>query len=311
MQPLPSLSSETIRGWRPAVSRPEPGPSPLAVVTEMEAVDKLGHLTEVLTVFLRGSECSFQCLMCDLWKYTHPGATPAGAIPAQVVSALAHHPTPLPAWIKLYNASNFFSPANIPHNDLPAIAAAVSPFERVIVENHPRVINSAIVDFQRQLPGTLEVAMGLETIHEPTLRQLNKQLKLDDFKRACEWLGAREISIRCFVLLRPPGMSAQEGIEWCIRSVEYAHRLGVRHISIIPLRGGNGALERLQHEGLFEPPSAACLEQALAEVIDLPGAVITADLWDWDQLAGLTEGCRSRRRQRLENANRSQQLSAI
>ncbi len=310
MERLPSLSTEKIRSLRPAVARPEPGRLPLAVVTEVEAVDKFGQLTDVLTIFLRGSECSFHCLMCDLWKYTHTGSTPAGAIPAQVVDALAHQPAPLPKWIKLYNASNFFSPANIPRGDFPAIAAAVSSFERVIVENHPRLLNTAIVDFQRQIRGTLEVAMGLETIHPPTLQSLNKQLTLDDFQRACEWLHAREVAVRCFVLLRPPGMSAPEGIEWCVRSVEYAHRLGVRHISIIPLRGGNGALEQLQREGLFQPPSAACLEQALAEVIHLPDAVITADLWDWDQLAGLTVGCRNARRQRLETANRSQRLSA-
>lgn len=311
MQLLPLLSTETIRNLRPQPVRPEPGSSPLAVEREVEAMNKRGQLTEVLTIFLRGSECSFHCLMCDLWKHTHRGATPVGAIPAQILEALAVQPLPLPKWVKLYNASNFFSPANIPRSDLPAIAAAVSSFERVIVENHPRVLNASIVDFQQQLLGRLEIAMGLETIHPATLQRLNKQLTLDDFQRACEWLLERGISIRCFVLLRPPGMSAEEGIEWCTRSVDFAHRLGVRHISIIPLRGGNGALERLRAQGLFEPPSAACLERALAEVIDLPDAVITADLWDWEQLSGLTEACREARRQRLEAANRTQQLSAI
>ncbi len=309
MQNLPSLSSEAIRLLRPDVLRPEPGRSPLGMEIEVEAVDKFGNLTDVLTIFLRGSECSYRCLMCDLWKYTHRDPTPRGAIPAQITDALSKLNDLPPKWIKLYNASNFFSPGNVPTQDLSAIATCVSGFERVIVENHPRVINSSITDFQQQLNGELEIAMGLETIHEPTLFKLNKQLDLDDFKRACEWLFARNISVRCFILLRPPGMTRLEGVEWCVRSVEYAQRLGVRHISIIPVRGGNGALENLQELGLFEPPTAECLENALQQVIHLPKVVITADLWNLEQLAGNSTEEITALRRRLDNANRHQRLS--
>lgn len=315
MKPLPALSTADILALRPAAIRPEPGNTPLDVISEVEAVDKTGRLADVLTVLLRGSECSFRCLMCDLWKSTHLTATLPGAIPAQIRHALERpvesegrdgHAPARPRWIKLYNASNFFAPANVPTADLPAIAELVQGFTRVVVENHPRLRNDALLRFRDALTGRLEVAMGLETVHEPTLAALNKHMTVDDFCHACDWLHERDVDIRCFVLLRPPGMSEAEGIEWCVRSVEWAHRLGVRHISLIPLRSGNGAVEHLQAQGCAEAPRAASLEQVMRQVVGLSGSVITADLWDWPQLRGLTQRCREPRRLALERLNRSQ-----
>jgi archaeosine synthase beta-subunit len=310
MKNIPNYSSSEIVAMRPLAERPAPGRQPLDVLCEIEACDKLGRVANVLTVMLRGSECAFRCLMCDLWKYTHVSRTTSGAVAAQVREALASGPEDPDSqhqpWVKLYNASNFFSPTNVPREDLQSIAQSVSGFSRVIVENHPRLLPDSIVEFRDEISGRLEVAMGLETAHPETLASLNKQLCLEDFRHACEWLLARDIDIRTFVLLRPPGMDEAEGIEWCIRSVEFSHALGVRHISIIPVRSGNGVIERLAAQGLFEPPQAKSLEQTLLAVIDLPNAIITADLWNWQQLAGINEAGGRDFYERIEHLNLTQ-----
>lgn len=315
MHTLPHLSSNEIVALRPSVERPLPGKQPLDVLSEAEAYHKSGGTADVLTVLLRGSECTFRCLMCDLWKYTHPTRTAPGAITAQVQTALsALEPAKRneqPQWIKLYNASNFFAPVNVPVADLRTTGPLLNSFDRVIVENHPKLLPGSIIDFRDCLAGKLEIAMGLESIHPETLLALNKQMHLGDFQHACEWLLARDIDVRTFILLRPPGMEESEGIEWCIRSVEYAHALGVRHISIIPVRAGNGAIEKLAEQGLFTPPQAASLEQALRAVIDLPGAIVTADLWNWRQLRDLNEAGGEGFRDRIARLNLEQCSSAI
>ncbi len=313
MKPLPPLSTAEILRLRPDVKRPEPGLSPLGAFTEIEAANKSATLAEVLTILLRGSECSFRCLMCDLWKHTHAGVTPDGAIPAQIAHAL--HPyanasgQPSPAWIKLYNASNFFAPSNVPVSDLAQIASLLTDFERVVVENHPRILPATILGFRDALAGQLEVAMGLETAHPQTLAALNKNMSLDDFRYSCDWLLSRGIDVRCFVLLKPPGMNEQQAVEWCVRSVELAHALGVRHISIIPLRSGNGAIEYLDSRGLVAPPPAALLAQALAAVIDLPHSIVTADLWDWQRLPGACDAPGHAIRRRIEQMNATQKAA--
>ena len=313
---LPKYDNQLIEQLRPMVSRPSPGITPLQAWLEKEAIDKHGNSAEVLTLLLRGSECRFRCLMCDLWKGTHEQATRPGAIAAQVADACQRHtcaqsvnksvvPSIQRQWIKLYNAANFFSTVNVPGEDLNRVANTVKNFERVIVENHPRLRPPSIERFRSSIHGRLEVAMGLETVHAETLQALNKQMDTNDFRYACDWLLDRNIDIRTFVLLRPPGMEEEEGIEWCIRSVQFAMDCGVRHVSIIPLRSGNGSIERLAADGLFSPPSADSLEQVLLECVTLPG-VVTADLWNWMELRGHCASCNEPRRTRLEAINLQQ-----
>ena len=77
-------------------------------------------------------------------QHARRDASPRGAIPAQIRTALAGLP---PArQIKLYNAGSFFDPAAIPPDDDEEIAAAVGGFERVIVESHPAFLAGAYGD---------------------------------------------------------------------------------------------------------------------------------------------------------------------
>lgn len=305
-----TLSTEQILALRPPVKRPLPSLVPVDVLQELEAADVRGNVANVTTVLLRGSECSFRCTMCDLWQSTHLGPTPVGNLPAQIRTALAIPNEVVTSyasrWIKLYNASNFFAPYNVPTEDLPAIAELVRGFDRVIVENHPLLTSPKIADFARLLNGQLEVAMGLETVDSTLLRNLNKQVTVDEVRRATEQLTSNGVDVRLFVLLRPPGLSEAAGIECCLESIEAAREWGARHVSVIPVRGGNGAMEKLQANGQFEPPLASSLEQVMCESVSKSSMVVTADLWDWGRLRGLCARCRQPRLRRMQNVNLTQ-----
>ncbi len=312
---LPHFSNEDVLKMRPKNQRPAPGDRPLDFAWETEAFyQSPGAVAaaDVLTVFLLGSECKFRCVMCDLWKYTHEEPTRSGMIPKQIDYALRQSSVPLRSrpWIKLYNASNFFAPANVPLQDLPIISKQLTDFDRVIVENHPRLVGAPVFEFAKALSGRLEVAMGLETVHPQLLASLNKSMTTEDFSRAARRLVKSDIDVRAFVLLRPPGMPEAEAVDWCSRSIHFARECGVRHVSIIPVRAGNGAIEHLQKTGYFEPPSALLLEQVLMENMGNSSTIITADLWDWEKLVGCCPKCSVPRRQRLQDMNLQQQASA-
>ena len=98
------------------------------------------------------------------------------------------------------------------------------------------------------------MALGLETVHPDVLPALNKRMTLADFDRAVEFLAASDIAVRAFILLKPPLLKEQEGVEWAIRSVEHAFDVGVSCCSVIPTRAGNGIMEQLQRDGRFAPP---------------------------------------------------------
>lgn len=242
-----------------------------------------GKVEPVSTIFLTNRECPYHCLMCDLWQNTLTESVAPGRIPAQIDFALLR--LPAAPHVKLYNSGNFFDAAAIPRHDLPAIASRVHGFETVIVENHPRLCDQRCGQFQ-QLCGTqLEVALGLETAHEPTLARLNKQMTLADFEIACQRLLQQQILIRSFVLLKLPWSSEQEGIEHALQSIRFAFDCGVTCCSVIPVRTGNGMLDQLQNAGQFEPPKLSSLEIVLRESLNWKRGRVFADLWDAAQFA--------------------------
>jgi hypothetical protein len=74
-------------------------------------------------------------------------------------------------------------------------------------------------------------------------------------------------------------------------------------VSLIPVRGGNGEMQRLADQGIFCPPTAMQLERALDEALQLDQGIVLADLWDAEGLAGCSE-CRTARIERMDRLNR-------
>lgn len=279
---------------------------PYAYLTEPE-LNSRGTVDDVATVFLTNRECPFRCLMCDLWKNTTNHRVPRGAIPEQIEFALAKLP---PARrIKLYNSGNFFDKQAIPAEDLQRIAELVCDFETVVVENHPRFCGPPCLQFRDHIrPAALEVAIGLETIHPHVLPSLNKQMTVETFREAVEFLVDHGIRVRSFVLLKPPFLSESEGVDWAVRSVNFAFDCGVTACAIIPVRGGNGIMEQLAGDGHFAAPTLCSLEEAAESALALRRGRVFVDLWDVQKLAGCPD-CFEARVDRLRNMNLTQIVS--
>jgi archaeosine synthase beta-subunit len=256
-----------------------------------------GAVEPVATIFLTNRECPFHCLMCDLWRNTLTERVPLGAIPAQIDHALLKLP---PArQLKLYNSGSFFDPQAIPPADYAAVAQRANGFERVIVENHPAFTGDACLRFRDLLSGKLEIAIGLETAHPEVLAGLNKRMTLDQFSTAANFLRRNGIDLRVFILVQPPLMPAAEALAWAERSLEFAMEAGATAATLIPTRGGNGAMETL----MFAPPPLETLESAMEYGLGLRRARVFADLWE---LRPACAHCYAQRAARLRQMNLQQ-----
>ncbi len=300
MAALPALDRE-LRARRPPRQVIDPW-RPLGFSHEVER-QAGGARVSSLTVFLAGSECPFTCSFCDLWRFTFEHPTPPGALPAQLRLAFDESTfEPRGAQVKLYNASNFFDNRAVPPADEPALLELLAPCARVVVECHPRLIGQRAFAFAERLPGRLQVAMGLETVHPEVLPRLNKRATLDDFARAAEELRRHGIGWRAFVLVGLPFAPPAEASLWAARSTTWAFEHGAEHVSLIPLRD-SGELTHLVARGELTLPGLSQIEDALARCLEL-GEVVTVDPWDLDDLASCTV-CRQVRRERLERVNLS------
>jgi radical SAM enzyme (TIGR01210 family) len=250
---------------------------PYAWFVEKERTSS-GAVEDVATIFLTNRECPFHCLMCDLWKNTTDKSVPEGTIPNQIELALNHLPDV--KHLKLYNSGSFFDKKAIPEKDYLKIASLISGFETVIVESHPGFINEECLRFRDMIKSDLQIAIGLETVNFEILRKLNKRMTLEDFAASVSFLMEHDIFTRAFILLRPPFLSESEGVFWAERSLDFAFNAGVECCVLIPVRAGNGAMDKLREKGLFTPPDIHSLEKVLEYGIGQQAGRVFADTWD-------------------------------
>jgi radical SAM enzyme (TIGR01210 family) len=299
----PAISDQwivSLRGSKNSVDKRKP----YAWLTEKErTVD--GKIEDTAIIFLTNSECPFHCLMCDLWKNTTDFPSPAGAIPEQIAWALERLPET--KHLKLYNSGSFFDERAIPESDYKRIASIINHFETVIVESHPRLINEKCLRFSDMLKPELQVAMGLETVNPEIFSLLNKKMALADFRESVRYLKEHHILSRAFILLKPPFHSESEGIYWAQRSIDFAFDCEAECCTIIPVMGGNGAMELLNEQGFFSPPAISSLEDVLEYGISLRKGRVFADTWDLG-LFSSCEKCLGERNERLKFMNLNQEI---
>ena len=296
--------SEWILAQRPGRSPVDPW-KPNGYFLEQERGERSDILSSAV-ILLTNKECPWRCLMCDLWKHTLDNTVPLGAIPAQIAHALAALDA-RPAQIKLYNSGSFFDRAAIPPADYRAIAEQVRVANHVVVESHPRLVGVPALKFRDLLSGSLEVAMGLETVHPTVLPRLNKRFTLEEFSRAAAFLRGNKIRVRSFVLVQPPFMVADEAVEWAVKSAQFAFSCGAVVVSLIPTRLGNGAMNKLARAGEFSTPSLITLETAMERCLQLRQGRVFADTWELQQFSSCRT-CLAAREARLVRMNLSQRI---
>ena len=272
-----------------------------------------GEVVRSATIFLTGRECPWRCVMCDLWTHTIALDTPSGALVRQIDDALREVGAPLPSQVKLYNAGSFFDPRAVPEGDYGGLAHAIRGFSRVIVESHPSLVGTRLRRWREALARAagdervpaVEVAMGLETAHPVALARMHKRVTIDDFARAAERIRLEGAALRVFLLVGVPFVHRDEQLEWVRRSVACGFACGASVVSLIPTRGGNGALEALAREGWFQPVTIEDLENAFDVVLPESRGRVFVDTWDLERFSRCP-ACIERRRERLTVMNLTQ-----
>ena len=132
-------------------------------------------------------------------------------------------------------------------------------------------------------------------------------MDLADFEKSVQLLSEHGIKSRAFILLRPPFLNEQEGVDWAKRTIDYAFETGVECCVVIPTRPGNGAMDWLQTNKYFSPPNIYSLEEVLEYGIRLEQGRVFADLWDLEFFSECDK-CLNQRKERLNEMNLRQEI---
>ncbi len=241
--------------------------------TEPEAIWKeddvvAGKRIRALSAVLRTSGCWWSrkkgCLMCG-YNVASDSAIGEKDLQAQLETLGARYEgEPL---VKIYTSGSFLDPNEIPLSVRDRVFSLFPGETRILFESRPEFVTS---DNLGTLPkGRVEIALGLESSNDEVLRVcVRKGFSPADYQRAADLIREQGMSVRTYLLLKPPFMTEAQAIEDTITSALFARPLSDT-ISINPINVQSGTeVEALWRKGNYRPPWLWSLVEVLKKAKD-------------------------------------------
>jgi radical SAM enzyme (TIGR01210 family) len=266
----PKLAME-VAGIRNAIKRSN-RTDYVTTYTENEFFNRKTTVGRVLILRTRGCSWSYHsgCTMCGYWDDTNPEIG-RRELDEQISTFLREFPKG--DVLKIFTSGSFFDPVEIdPALQFDIIEKVLKSYSYLIVESRPEYIKKVIGKL-KEYRGRVQVAIGLESTDPHILKNsVNKNYDFDDFKEAASLLRENGISVRTYLLLKPPFMTEKEAINDSIKSARDLAPYS-DFISINPMNIQRGTLvEKMYREGNYRPPwlwSVVAVLQALRD-LDVP-----------------------------------------
>lgn len=214
-----------------------------------------GETVKAQVLIMRTNGCCWAkagsggCTMCGYRTASLHNVTEED-LNAQVNQALAKYRGE--PFVKIYTSGSFFDTEEIPVAVRERIFREYAGCKRILVESRPEFITDELV---ATLPKNLTVALGLESSNEEVLKTcINKGFTAAQSREAGMRLKAAGLSVRTYLLLKPPFLGEKTGMDDAIASARFADPFS-DEISINPLNIQHGTyVERLWKRGDFRSP---------------------------------------------------------
>ncbi len=240
---------------------------PVTVWKEDDVVD--GRREKAMVAIFRTRGCHWSrtggCSMCGYNVESLEGIG-AEELFAQLEAVLSRYEGE--RMVKLYTSGSFLDPKEIPLEVRDRILNAFDRADRVLFESRPEYVTQEVMN---DMPGHAAVALGLESASDTVLRcSVHKGFGTKDYLRAAEVVNERGLSVRTYVLLKPPYLTERAAIADALASVRFAAPRS-ESVSVNPLNVQKQTLvEGLWRRGDYRPPWIWSLFEVLKGKADLP-----------------------------------------
>jgi len=184
--------------------------------------------------------------------------------------------------VKLFTSGSFLDPQEIPEQLQHKILKTLSEHaEKISVESRPEYITEKRLEhIQKTVQSkTFEIGIGLETSNDDVREKaINKGFTFEHYKKAAELLHHHEMSVKTYVLLKPPFLTEKEALDDCIQT---AHDIKP-YTDIISLNPTNiqrhTVVEYLWKRDQFRPPWLWSIVEFLQHSKDLTDILVKCDV---------------------------------
>ncbi len=174
--------------------------------------------------------------------------------------------------LNLYNNGSFFNDKEISPNAREKILQIIKSnkdIKMLVLETRPEFVSEAkVLEVKELLPNIhVEIAIGLELKNDYYRTVcINKGFTLKQFEEAAEII-TKHLSLRTYVLLKPPFFTEKEAIEEAVKTIEYAFNLGSR---IVSLEGctvqDHTLIKYLYEQEMYNPPKLWSIIEVIKRV---------------------------------------------
>lgn len=224
---------------------------PEAVWKENDMSD--GKQVKAMVLILRTSGCVWAkkmgCTMCGYKNASLPKVTEEDLL-KQIDFAMGKYKGE--KFVKIYTSGSFLDENEIPKNVRKKIFENFSGCERILFESRPEFITEKVLS---ECPKTVTVALGLET-HDPEIMKtcVRKGFTPQQCADAGRLVKKMGLSVRSYLLLKPPFLTEGNAIESAIESIKFADGFS-DEISVNPVNVQNGTdVEKLWKKGDYRSP---------------------------------------------------------
>lgn len=212
-----------------------------------------GRKVDAMVAIMRTNGCAWAktggCTMCGYKSASLNGVT-AEDLMCQVDKMMSKYKGE--PFVKIYTSGSFLDENEIPIEVRERIMREFSGCERLLFESRPEFINPEVLS---TLPGNVTIALGMES-SDPEVMEvcIRKGFTPEDSRRAGTMIKEAGLSVRTYLLLKPPLMQECRAIESAVESVRYAAPFS-DEISINPVNVQKATyVERLWKRSEYRSP---------------------------------------------------------
>ncbi len=212
-----------------------------------------GKTVDAMVVIMRTNGCCWAkkggCTMCGYRQASLNDVT-ENDLNKQIDQALSKYKGE--PFVKIYTSGSFLDEKEIPASIRERMLKEFSGCERILFESRPEFVTE---DRISTLPSTVTIALGLESSDPEVLKgSINKGFTPEDSRKAGRIIKDAGLSVRTYLLLKPPFLTESDAIEDAVASAMFADGFS-DEISINPLNVQRGTLsERLWRSGDLRTP---------------------------------------------------------
>jgi len=221
-----------------------------------------GETVDAMVLILRTNGCSWAkhggCTMCGYADASMSGVT-SDDLMKQVDSAVQRYNGE--KFVKIYTSGSFLDDNEIPSEVRDRIFDTFKDADRLLFESRPEYITE---DVLKTIPKNVTIALGLESSDEEVLtKSVRKGFTPADSRNAGLLIKREGLTVRTYLLLKPPYLSERDAINDAISSAVFADEFS-DEISINPVNVQRSTLlERMWKKGDYRPPWIWSLTEVL------------------------------------------------